>query len=203
MKGNRGRSVICIVRLQFFLSGLSLWFSICNGVVTSLVRLRGMKGNIHWVRTAKQFTLVSKKQQKEKKLQSKVADQIRTDIDGRFQPSIMEAKDLLPNEPTELGSPQPSDISWLFMSGGKICTFGIVKKHQELHQNCAADGIFTSREFRLETRIIRVFLGFWFFTRLCSAEPCLCGGVGHGAGRWENSETSTVKRRNFEVWGGP
>lgn len=72
----------------------------------------------------------------------------------------MEAKDLLPNEPTELGSPQPTDISWFFMSGGKICTFGIVKKDQKLHQNCAADGIFTSREFRLETRIIRVFLGF-------------------------------------------
>lgn len=117
------------------------------------MRLRSIKGNIHWVRTAKQFTL-------RKKLQSKVADQIRTDIDGRFQPSIMEAKDLLPNEPTELGSPQPTDISWFFMSGGKICTFGIVKKDQKLHQNCAADGIFTSREFRLETRIIRVFLGF-------------------------------------------
>lgn len=43
----------------------------------------------------------------------------------------------------------------------------------------------------------------WFFTRLCSAEPCLCGGVGHGAGRWENSETSTVKRQDFGVWGGP
>ena len=33
-------------------------------------------------------------------------------------------------------------------------------KDQKLHQNCAADGVFTSREFRLETRIIRVFLVF-------------------------------------------